>query len=92
MVFPLYHVFADLAEWKDGKIVRSRLGNPLAVQTMAVVGDRMQHLLVANLTPETYGLRSTASQTETVASAGELELTLAPFEVTRLDAPRSVDR
>ena len=51
MVFPIYHVFADLAEWKDGAVISSRSHNPLAVETLAVASDGLLHLLVANLTP-----------------------------------------
>jgi hypothetical protein len=118
MVFPLYHVFADLAEWKTGKIVRSRSSNPLVVQTIAVASDRMLHLLVANLSPETqvvnidgvaagdvmvrrlntdttevaaFDPANFRAQTEAMPSVGELEFTLAPFEVARFDAPRSAD-
>ena len=51
MVFPVYHVFADLAEWKDGALVSSRSNNPLALETLAMTGDGKLHVLVANLTP-----------------------------------------
>jgi hypothetical protein len=51
MVFPMYHVFADLAEWKDGRVVRSQSSNPLAVETLAIQNDGTLHLLIANLTP-----------------------------------------
>jgi hypothetical protein len=52
MVFPLYHVFADLAEWKHGEIVSSRSSNPLAIETLAVTENGRLYLLVANLTHE----------------------------------------
>jgi hypothetical protein len=52
MVYPMYHVFADLAEWKDGRIVRSRSSRPLAVETLALSDDDGWRLLVANLTAE----------------------------------------
>jgi hypothetical protein len=51
MVFPVYHVFADLAEWKDGAVIRSRSSNPLAIETLAVASDGILHVMVANLTP-----------------------------------------
>ena len=51
MVFPLYHVFADLAEWKDGQLIPSQSSDPLAVETLAVTDEGGLHLLVANLTP-----------------------------------------
>ncbi|HEU0115264.1 MAG TPA: hypothetical protein VFQ80_11335, partial [Thermomicrobiales bacterium] len=52
MVFPMWHVFADLAEGKDGAIIQSRSSDPLAVETLAVAHDGTLHLLLANLTPE----------------------------------------
>lgn len=57
MVFPLYHVFADLAEWKDGDIITSRSSNPHAVETLALVSNGTLHLLLANLTPERQAVR-----------------------------------
>jgi hypothetical protein len=54
MVFPLYHVFADVAEWKDSEVVASRSSDPLAVETLAVAHAGRVHLLLANLTPESH--------------------------------------
>ena len=51
MIFPLYHVFADLKEWKDGQLLPSQSSDPLAVETLAVTDESGLHLLVANLTP-----------------------------------------
>jgi D-apionolactonase len=51
MIFPLYHVFADLKEWKDGQLIPSQSSDPLAVETLAVTDESGLHLLVANLTP-----------------------------------------
>lgn len=48
-VFPLYHVFADLAEWKGGELVELRASNPLAVDGLALCVDGVLHALVANL-------------------------------------------
>ena len=50
MVFPLYHVFADIAEWKDGLIVECESSQPLDVTALAVESAGSLHLLVANLT------------------------------------------
>ena len=50
MVFPLYHVFADIAEWKDGLIVECESDQPLDVTALAVESGGSLHLLVANLT------------------------------------------
>lgn len=48
-VYPLYHVFADLAEWGDGELVELRTGDPLAVDGLAVRVDGALRVLVANM-------------------------------------------
>jgi len=50
MAFPLYHVFADLAEWKTGTLVELESNRPLAVTGLAVDHGGSLHVLVANLT------------------------------------------
>lgn len=50
MIFPLYHVFADVAEWKDGSIVECRSNRPLAVAGLAIESGESLHLLAVNLT------------------------------------------
>jgi hypothetical protein len=50
MVFPLYHVFADVAEWKDGLIVECESKQPLEVTGLAVENGGSLHLLFTNLT------------------------------------------
>jgi hypothetical protein len=50
-VFPVYHVFADLAEWQDGELLQSRSDDPLAVEVLAMRTDGATHVLLANLTP-----------------------------------------
>ena len=114
MVFPLYHVFADFAEWKDGQVLPSQATDPLAVETLAVTDESGLHLLVANLTPHPQTVSMPAlfgrnvalrrlnaenaeeaaseparyrSQSETLPAGRASELTLAPFEIARLDAP-----
>jgi hypothetical protein len=51
MVFPVYHVLADLGEWKGGDVVEARSSEPLAVEALAVRAAGKLYLLVANLTP-----------------------------------------
>lgn len=50
MVFPLYHVFADLAEWKDGTLVACASNRPLDVAGLAIERGGSLHLLVVNFT------------------------------------------
>jgi D-apionolactonase len=51
MIYPLYHVFADLADWKDGQFIPCQSSDHLAVETLAMTDESGLHLLVANLTP-----------------------------------------
>jgi hypothetical protein len=49
-VFPLYHVFADVAEWKNGSIILCSSSQPLIVTALAVESEGKRHLLVVNFT------------------------------------------
>jgi hypothetical protein len=51
-VFPLFHVLADAAEWKEGELVEATSSAPLVVEALAL-RDGGLHVLVANLTPRT---------------------------------------
>jgi D-apionolactonase len=50
-VFPLYHVFADVADWKDGELLQARSNDPDTIAVLALQTNDSTHLLVANLTP-----------------------------------------
>ena len=50
MVFPLYHVLADVAEWKEGTIVECSSNRPLTAAALAVESAGSLHLLTMNLT------------------------------------------
>ena len=50
--YPLYHVLADLGEWKGAETVEARSSDPLAVEALAARHGGALHLLVANLTPQ----------------------------------------
>jgi hypothetical protein len=51
-VFPVYHVFADLADFKDGELVACTSSAPLKIQALAVRRGEELHLLLANLTTQ----------------------------------------
>ena len=52
MVFPVYHVLADVAEFRDGEILPVALGDGLRVQGLALrKGDRTR-VLLANMTDD----------------------------------------
>ncbi|MCY7418082.1 MAG: hypothetical protein LH650_06220 [Chloroflexi bacterium] len=50
-VFPVWHVFADLAEWRDGEVLAASATQPLAVTGLAIRTSEGIGLLVANVTP-----------------------------------------
>jgi hypothetical protein len=79
-VFPLYHVFRDLADIKAGKLVEATASEPLLVDGLALRVNGALHVLLANLTPRPQ-----------VASVGPLPA--AKFQVRLLDeetAPRAM--
>jgi hypothetical protein len=49
--FPLYHVLADAAGWRDAEVLSCESSSPLRVVGLAVRDGERAHLLVANLTP-----------------------------------------
>ena len=52
-VYPLYHVFADVAEFVGGQVVKSSSSHPLAVDSLVLQKDMKRSLLLANPTSET---------------------------------------
>ena len=51
-VFPMYHVFADLAEWRDGDLVAATSSAPLAAESLAIRRGDGLLVLVANVSPD----------------------------------------
>jgi hypothetical protein len=73
-VFPMYHTFADLADWKDGRLLAAESTDPLRVTVLAIEDDRGRHLLVANVTPDAQrvridGLAGTTARVRTLDDA-----------------------
>jgi hypothetical protein len=57
-VFPLYHVFADLAEWGEGQLLPLTTTRPLDVVGLAVRDPAgHDHALIANVTPDAQRVR-----------------------------------
>jgi hypothetical protein len=52
MVFPVYHTFADLADLKEGELVKCSSSDPLKILGLAVQTGESLHILIANLTAE----------------------------------------
>jgi D-apionolactonase len=49
--FPMFHVFADVAEWGAGTVLAAPSTRPLETEALAVEDDAGLHLLVASLVP-----------------------------------------
>jgi hypothetical protein len=52
-VYPMYHIFADLAEFAGGEVLAVRASNPLAVDGLALGKGGRLRVLVANMTDTT---------------------------------------
>lgn len=52
MVFPVYHVLADVGEWKGGEVVATRTSPRFAIAALAVRTRDALHALVASCAPE----------------------------------------
>lgn len=48
-VFPMYHVFSDVAAYKHGEVVYSKSSDPLRVESLAMIQASTLRVLVANL-------------------------------------------
>ncbi|MCC6627632.1 MAG: hypothetical protein IT340_09545 [Chloroflexi bacterium] len=114
-VFPLYHVLADVAEWRGGELVTCQSSDPLTAQGLAVRVAGGLRILAGNMTPEDQVVTLTDLPGETVtlrrlttgtaltamreparfrittapatAPGGRLTVTLAPYELLRVEAP-----
>jgi hypothetical protein len=51
-VFPMYHVFADVAAWSSGQVLGANSSDPLRAEALAVEDEAGLHLLVAGLSPD----------------------------------------
>ena len=49
-VFPLFHPFADVAEWRDGTVLGAPSSRPLDAEALVVDDAAGRHVLAANLT------------------------------------------
>jgi len=52
MVFPVYHVLADVADFKDKDLITCNSSDPLKIQALAVQSGEGIHMLIANVTDE----------------------------------------
>ena len=48
-VFPLYHVFADVGEFSNGKIISTISSNPLKITGLALYNKKKMRVIIANL-------------------------------------------
>ena len=76
-VYPMYHVFADVAEFVEGQVVKSSSSHPLAAEGLVLQKDGKLTLLLANPTSETQEV--------------SLEGISGPFKVRLLDEANVVE-
>ena len=50
--FPMYHVFADVAQWKGAGVLPTNSSQPLVAEALAVRHNDRIHVIVANLTAQ----------------------------------------
>src|SRR5207245_10755585 len=67
MVFPLYHIFADLAESKPGQLLASHSSDLLTVLGLAIRNDDTLRILLANMTPRPQHVDVGPLEAETVS-------------------------
>ena len=51
-VYPMYHVFADVGEFKGGEVMASSLSHPLLFEGLVLIKDGRQRLVLANFTAD----------------------------------------
>ena len=56
-VFPMYHVFADVAEFIGGEVVKSSSSHPLKIEGLVLRKENKQRVLLANITNEKQRVR-----------------------------------
>jgi hypothetical protein len=78
MVFPVYHVLADLAGLKEGELIACHSSDPLRAQGLAVRLEGGLHILVANLTAQSQEC-SIGPMGEDLIKACSLDASSAPL-------------
>jgi D-apionolactonase len=78
MVYPVYHVLADLADLKNGEVVTCRSSDPQKVQALAILLEGDLHILIANLTPQSQDC-SIGPLGEGLVKARSLDTSSAPL-------------
>lgn len=82
-VFPLYHLLADVGEWRDAEVIPLKASNTLAVDGLALRRGSQTRLIVANLTAQ--------SQPVTIETMG-LEIQIRYLDETNvIEAMQSPD-
>jgi hypothetical protein len=61
MVFPVYHVLADVADFQGGQILAVTLGNGLRVQALALLDSERMRVILANMGDESLAVALEAS-------------------------------
>ena len=55
-VFPIYHVFADLGEFRNGQVIETKSSNPMTVACLGIRENDRTLILLANLSQESQSI------------------------------------
>ncbi|MBI3468689.1 MAG: hypothetical protein HY000_37275 [Planctomycetes bacterium] len=96
--FPIFHLLADLADFRGGRVDLCQCSHPLVVEGLAITSGGQRAMLLANLTPEpqTVHLPDEAGRTGGQPSVRYLDDTTAEFamrspEEFRASAPQPLE-
>jgi D-apionolactonase len=112
-VYPVYHIIRDIAEFKNGVVIKSLSSSPLKFDSLVLMNNNQLATLLFNFTTEeqqvavdivgrAQTIRRLNAENALMAmtdpegyrgklepaekSAGPLEISLAPFEIIRIDS------
>jgi hypothetical protein len=91
MVFPIYHVLADVAEFRDGEVLPLILGDELRVQALALRDDGRVRAILANMTDDPVQVELDLPGV-TAASMRRLDETTVALAASDPDAFRGLTR
>ena len=87
-VFPIWHVLADAAEWRDGELAAVSVSRPRDVAALAVHDAGGEHVLLANLTREHASIRL-AGRAQASSRVRRLNAATAEMAMTQPEAWRA---
>ena len=77
-LFPVYHVFLELSQWRDARVIPTRSSQPLSAISLFLEKDGRRRWLLANFTPEVQQIRLPAGGKDALRELG-------PYAVVSVD-------